>query len=162
AFALWGTVYQAWGSTNIPWAREQDRTRPWAWALDRLPEHGARTESQGFSSGINVAIVYVYLHQGPNDAAWMQRSGWPLRAFEYRHVGLSTAWAPGTWPDDSTGWRPPPWLARAKYYVNSQGPRPPVPLRPIPLGLAVDSAFYGGLLFAAFAVLGPGRRALRR
>jgi len=160
-FALWGTVHLVRPEFR-PWVAKDEEVGPWSWALDRLPPQGSRAGVLTSSAGIRDAKMIVSPPgeglPGRGICAWMHQSGWPLRAFEFRHAGDVV----NGWPDDPTGWRPPSWLTRAEYHEGNPGGRPPVPLRPIPLGLAVDSAFYGGLLFAAFAVLGPGRRALRR
>jgi hypothetical protein len=163
AFALWGTVGIAPFFRGREWLIEGETAGLWAWALDRLPPRGAATEFFASASGISDAELEVLPRapfDGPRNRAWLHQTGWPMRALQYRHIqDLAGA---DRWPGDPTGWQPPPWLIRSTYYAGIRGNRPPVPLRPITLGIVLDSALFGGLLFAAFAMLGPGRRALRR
>jgi len=99
-------------------------------------------------------------HGGGNTIVGEHCAGWPWPALRCYCVLRGNAWV---W---ESSWRPPAWLERRAYRGSPdpriQRPRPPVPLRPEPLGLLADSLFYGAIL-AAFA-LGPPtvRRRLRR
>jgi hypothetical protein len=93
--------------------------------------------------------------------ACVYRTGWPLPALEYRANEPLQRF----WPMNATGWRAPEWLAAQSYPMgigwNTRGNRPPVPLSPIPLGLAVDSALFAAFLVLAHAALARASRLVR-
>jgi hypothetical protein len=109
----------------------------------------------GLGSGVGLRDIRVSATEpGKVRYAMVHQTGWPLPAFEYRYLGAPV----GSWPARPTGWRAPAWMVRETYTTlawDTTG-RPPVPLRPILSGLALDSGFYAAVLagLAALPVAG--------
>jgi len=181
-FGLWGTVRGPWGGSS--WLEggrltgQIDSTTPPAtldaptgvygetdeWLLNELPRNGIFSRLCVQGAGITDSYCWVTQGDGtdPHPAVWLHRSGWPVRALQCN--GPTTSDAPFV-TAFGTGWRAPPWLVCSKYWDwpgQRQVVRPPVPLRPMPLGFAINSVVFGSVPFAMYVALGPGKRAFLR
>jgi len=92
--------------------------------------------------------------------AWHYRTGWPLKVL-HRRTATAVGHPVSMVAPPMPAWAAPKWLTRATYIRGTLNPSPPVPLGLLPLGLAINTAFFGALAFGAYVVLGPGRRLMR-
>jgi hypothetical protein len=171
--ALWGTIHSGPYEFALLVNGRIKRSPTWngttaapeEWLLKLLPRNGQIYHWRGSGFGIQDCMACVGDDAGDTTVI-VHRTGWPLPALE------SIALVDGfpfsqTWATKAVGWTPPDWLASSTYYPRSAyagaglGIRPPVPLTPIPLGLAIDSLVFGAFFFAPYAAV-VGRRALRR
>lgn len=120
---------------HFPDARPLNGWEPW-WFLIGPGMCDARSELHDDERGLIKRRVW-------------HRVGWPVLAFEGEWRGISR---PESSPPSSSQWAAPAWLYRASY-AKGRFARPPVPLRPIPRGLAVDTCVYGVLLFSAYGAV---------
>jgi len=83
-------------------------------------------------------------------AAVQHRTGWPMPALRTERDKLLDTYE---WRH---AWQPPDWAMRGSY--TRFDPRPPLPLRPKPVGFTVNTLFYAGVLWLLFG----GTRLVRR
>jgi len=80
----------------------------------------------------------------------LHRTGWPMLALRTDRCPTLN---PSRW---RSAWQPPDWLMLDFYPLGQT--RPPLPLRPEPVGFAVNTVFYAALLWLPFG----GTRLVRR
>jgi hypothetical protein len=106
----------------------------------------------GLHDSSAMAMYTAFGHGSGNEVVFVHRAGWPMTALSGMCILRARSWV---W---ESSWRPPSWLVRTEYGGSGAGARPPLPLRPIAVGMGVDTAVFG----AAFLVLGTAPRAVRR
>ena len=131
--------------------------------LNLLPHNGHFVHSDNRGPGISSGWFVTFDREdGRRFVRARHRTGWPFLALSYQAEGFSAA----VWPDDPSGWSPAEWIPRSRHleYIAaaSPGTLPPVPLRPIPWALAVNTVFFGLVLFTLRASARFAGRALRR
>jgi hypothetical protein len=167
-FACWGKTaimsgrevpFDASGQILEPglqglWRRIDDQWRPRR--EGRLGSMVSAEESGGV--GVHDTQLTVMHSDGRhaigNTVISLHRTGWPLPAFQCVCILHDRSWK---W---SSSWQPPQWLVRSTYETSGPSNRPPVPLRPEPLGLTIDALCFAaaGLPIVTF---GPIRRRRR-
>jgi hypothetical protein len=114
------------------------------------------------SSGFGVRDEHLRLHWAfgdgmkLHDTARVHSAGWPLVACRCIQAADRQAM---TWRG---AFEVPDWLKRDQYGAQSVVSRPPLPLRPIPLGFTLNTFFYSAILGALFAAPRVVRPVYRR
>jgi len=101
-------------------------------------------------TGVHDSIFVLWAEGEVVAVGGLHRTGWPMLAMRTESDWMLD---PAAW---RSAWQPPDWLMQGVYPVFLT--RPPLPLRPEPMGFAVNTVFYAVLLWLPFW----GTRLVRR
>lgn len=99
----------------------------------------------------NVEVTVMYSDGNcttGNSVAFLHRAGLPFRALSCECVLHRATW------DWSWSWKPPAWFGGRLYSTSPGDSKPPLPLRPEPLGFAANTGFFA--LMLALTTRAPG------
>jgi hypothetical protein len=171
-FALWGLaattasvqyLYLEGGRIVDRYPRTLTDLSHLPWRLSDLPQQCWIDVTSYRGRGLeDTDFNWVQTDQLPRHTGLRRhRAGWPALAMRCERNWSSEA--SGDWYPISYGLTPPHWTTRERYFedIGSPGLRPPLPVLPEPKGFALDTLFYGALLFCLFLLARRLRGTLR-